>query len=106
MAIFTPEERLGTEIHDKSDLTTSNILLRIAENVQCWSDHEVYINLSQPQTDEVVTCDDSPPGPHAPAELIDYLISTIHAGTLPFSKKISPYRLWAIFFESDYRRAF
>ncbi|RDB17971.1 Protein kinase dsk1 [Hypsizygus marmoreus] len=49
---------------------TFNILFRVAENVQEWSDSEVYLNFGQPETEKVVTRDGSPPGPHAPAQLI------------------------------------
>ncbi|KAF8810776.1 kinase-like protein [Phlegmacium glaucopus] len=52
------------------DLTTSNILFRVAENVQNWSDSEVYLNFGQPETEEIVTCDHRPLGPHAPPRLI------------------------------------
>ncbi|KIM46980.1 hypothetical protein M413DRAFT_63939 [Hebeloma cylindrosporum] len=52
------------------DLTTSNVLFHVAENVQHWSDSEVYINFGQPETEEIATLDHSPLGPHAPAELI------------------------------------
>ncbi|KAG5649973.1 hypothetical protein H0H81_001274, partial [Sphagnurus paluster] len=51
------------------DLTTSNILFRVAENVQNWSDSDVYINFGQPVTEEVVSRDHSPLGPSSPARL-------------------------------------
>ncbi|CAA7268662.1 unnamed protein product [Cyclocybe aegerita] len=52
------------------DLTTSNVLFRVAGNVQDWSDREVYLNFGQPETEKIATCDRSPPGPHAPVELV------------------------------------
>ncbi|KAF8962533.1 kinase-like domain-containing protein [Flammula alnicola] len=52
------------------DLTTSNILFRAAENIQNWSDSDVYLTLGQPETEEIATRDHSPPGPHAPAQLV------------------------------------
>ncbi|KAF5383682.1 hypothetical protein D9615_003640 [Tricholomella constricta] len=58
----------GSFVH--GDLTTSNILFRVAENVQNWSDDEVYLNFGQPETEEIETRDRSPSGPHAPSQLI------------------------------------
>jgi len=43
-----------------SDLTISNILFRIAENVKSWSDSEVYLNFGHPETETMATRDHSP----------------------------------------------
>ncbi|EIN11906.1 kinase-like protein [Punctularia strigosozonata HHB-11173 SS5] len=53
------------------DLTSSNILFRVAEPVFDWTDDEVYAHLGRPRFDEVKTIDGSPRGPHAPAHLFD-----------------------------------
>lgn len=52
------------------DLTTSNILFRIAEHVLKWSDAEIYNRLGSPETETVRTRSGGPVGPHAPAELV------------------------------------
>ena len=53
-----------------SDLTISNILFRIAENVKSWSDSEVYLNFGHPETETMATRDHSPLGIHVPAHLV------------------------------------
>jgi len=65
-------EILETDV-TTSDLTPSNILFRVAEHVQNWSDSEVYLNLGNPKMDKVRTSDGSPPRPHAPSHLIELI---------------------------------
>uniref|UniRef100_A0A0W0G6R6 non-specific serine/threonine protein kinase n=1 Tax=Moniliophthora roreri TaxID=221103 RepID=A0A0W0G6R6_MONRR len=52
------------------DITTSNILFRLADRVHKWSDNEVYSYFGEPNTERVATRDRSPPGPCAPVELV------------------------------------
>ncbi|KAF8342403.1 kinase-like domain-containing protein [Amanita rubescens] len=52
------------------DLTSSNILFQVSPRARRWTDEEVYSTLGQPGTEEVETLDNSPPGPHAPRELV------------------------------------
>ncbi|KAJ3795609.1 kinase-like domain-containing protein [Lentinula aff. detonsa] len=52
------------------DLTTSNILFRVADHVLKWSDAEIYARLGSPETETVRTRSGAPVGPHAPAELV------------------------------------
>ncbi|KAF9258642.1 kinase-like protein [Marasmius fiardii PR-910] len=54
-----------------SDLTTSNILFRLSPHVTEWSDDEVYAHLGEPETEDVMTREGKPPGPHAPAILVE-----------------------------------
>ena len=42
----------------------------IAENVAKWLDQELYFNFGQPKTEDIITSDYSPPGPHTPSQLI------------------------------------
>ena len=50
--------------------TTSNILFQVSPRARRWSDEEVYSMLGQPGTGRIETLDNSPPGPHAPRELV------------------------------------
>ncbi|KAJ3506819.1 hypothetical protein NLJ89_g6654 [Agrocybe chaxingu] len=52
------------------DLTTSNILFRVAGHVQDWSDREVYLNFGHPETEKIAIYDRSPLGPHMPLKLV------------------------------------
>ncbi|TFY66285.1 hypothetical protein EVG20_g4810 [Dentipellis fragilis] len=52
------------------DLTTSNILFRVFEDILEWSDDQVYSHLGSPEMEEVRTCNGQPRGPHAPTELV------------------------------------
>ncbi|KAJ6592008.1 kinase-like protein [Mycena sp. CBHHK59/15] len=52
------------------DLTTSNILFRVSQNVLRWSDDDVYGYLGVPETEEVRTRGGLPREPHAPASLV------------------------------------
>ncbi|KAH0839399.1 kinase-like domain-containing protein [Lanmaoa asiatica] len=52
------------------DLTTSNILFRVAETVRKWTDAEVYTHLGPLETEEVRTREGQPRGLHAPAVLV------------------------------------
>ncbi|KAF8351762.1 kinase-like domain-containing protein [Amanita rubescens] len=53
------------------DLTSSNILFQVSPRIRRWTDEEVYSTLGQPVTEEIETLDNSPPGPHAPRELVE-----------------------------------
>ncbi|KAF8326896.1 kinase-like domain-containing protein [Amanita rubescens] len=52
------------------DLTSSNILFQVSPRVRRWTDEEVYSTLGRLWTEEIETLDNSPPGPHAPRELV------------------------------------
>ncbi|KZT69697.1 kinase-like protein [Daedalea quercina L-15889] len=52
------------------DLTTSNILFRVAEHVLHWSDSQVYAHFGVPETEEVRTRGGEPCSPYAPPELV------------------------------------
>ncbi|KDR77273.1 hypothetical protein GALMADRAFT_246586 [Galerina marginata CBS 339.88] len=52
------------------DLTTSNILFQVSDEVQKWSANYVYQTLGSPEMDEVQTLDGSPPSPFAPQQCI------------------------------------
>ncbi|KAI0785254.1 kinase-like domain-containing protein [Abortiporus biennis] len=52
------------------DLTTSNVLFQFSESVKQWSDDQLYSLLGEPETDMIATIDGSPPGSHAPTEII------------------------------------
>jgi len=68
-ANFCAEEQWALTYH-YSDVTTSNILFHVAEDVQEWSDNDVYLNFGQPETEKIITRDLSPLGPHVPAQLV------------------------------------
>ncbi|EIN04031.1 kinase-like protein [Punctularia strigosozonata HHB-11173 SS5] len=53
------------------DLTTSNVLFRVARSVVDWTDDEVYAQLGLPRTEVVRTFDGSPPGLHAATKLVE-----------------------------------
>ncbi|EIN04030.1 kinase-like protein [Punctularia strigosozonata HHB-11173 SS5] len=53
------------------DLTTSNILFRVARSVVDWTDDEVYAHLGLPRSEVVRTFDGSPPGLHAATKLVE-----------------------------------
>ncbi|KAJ2921431.1 hypothetical protein H1R20_g15666, partial [Candolleomyces eurysporus] len=54
------------------DLTTSNILFKLEEYVQGWSDTQFYDILGEPATEAVIRVDDnSPAQPGAPRELVE-----------------------------------
>ncbi|KAM6503083.1 Protein kinase-like domain containing protein [Amanita muscaria] len=53
------------------DLTSSNILFQVPDHARRWSDNEIYLTLGEPETEEIVTLDHSPPGPCAPRELVE-----------------------------------
>ncbi|KAF8347561.1 kinase-like domain-containing protein [Amanita rubescens] len=52
------------------DLTSSNILFRVSDEVYKWSDHEIYSKFGEPETAKIVTINQSPPEPHAPREVV------------------------------------
>ena len=54
----------------ESDSTLSHVLFQVSPQARRWSDEEVYSMLGQSWTEEIRTMDDSPPGPHAPHELV------------------------------------
>ncbi|KAF8332972.1 kinase-like domain-containing protein [Amanita rubescens] len=58
------------------DLTSSNVLFRVSDEVHKWSDDEIYSKFGQPRTDEVVTVNQSAPGPHAPREVVQAIDMT------------------------------
>ena len=51
-------------------MTTYNILFRFSDRVSQWSENEIYAILGEPDTEPLVTCDHSDPGPCAPRELV------------------------------------
>jgi len=82
VTIFVPE-RLAAD-KTNSDITSSNVLFRVAENVVKWSDQEFYLNLGQPKMEDIETLGYSPLGPHT---YTTRCLSTMHAS--PFSKTSS-----------------
>ncbi|KAI0936616.1 hypothetical protein AcV5_004707 [Taiwanofungus camphoratus] len=48
------------------DLTPSNILFRVSDQVHRWSVDNIYEILGSSELEEVVTCSGSPPGPLEP----------------------------------------
>jgi len=52
------------------DITASNTLLCISDHVTKWSDDQVYANFGKPETEQLVPEDGSPPGSHAPTEIV------------------------------------
>ena len=59
-----------------SDLTSSNVLFRVSDQVHKWSDQEIYLKFGKPATDKILTRDQSQPGPHAPREIVRPLDTT------------------------------
>ncbi|KAF8334550.1 kinase-like domain-containing protein [Amanita rubescens] len=57
------------------DLTSSNILFQVSPWVRRWTDEEVYSTLGRLWTEEIETLDNSPPGPHAPRELENIVVT-------------------------------
>ncbi|TDL22816.1 kinase-like protein [Rickenella mellea] len=49
------------------DLTPSNVLCQVSDAAH---KYDVYQTFGNPETEEVVTIDDSPPGPHAPSQIV------------------------------------
>lgn len=54
-----------------TDLTSSNVLFRLRDDAQYWSDVEVIKILGKCELDEVYTSDGSPAQPHAPEYIIE-----------------------------------
>lgn len=52
------------------DLTSSNILFRISDEVPQWPDDMLYLHLGSPETEDVYTHDGSPLSPHAPPHVV------------------------------------
>ncbi|CCM06297.1 uncharacterized protein FIBRA_08548 [Fibroporia radiculosa] len=67
------------------DLTSANVVFRLSDAVRKWSADDVYNMLGNPETEEVVTRDGSPPDPHAPPEVV----SPIDSASLHCSKRTS-----------------
>ncbi|KAH7916656.1 CMGC/SRPK protein kinase [Hygrophoropsis aurantiaca] len=64
-------ERMHAAGFVHGDITTSNLLFKISDDAQRWSDREVYTMLGQPVTEVVVTRNGGPPEPCAPRELVE-----------------------------------
>lgn len=56
-------------------MTSYNILFQVSDQVCRWSDNEVYAILGEPETEEIVTRDHSPPAPCALQELVSSIDS-------------------------------
>lgn len=61
---------MHSEGYVHGDLTTSNVLFRVADHVHQWSDDYIYAILGEPDTERMATLDGSPLGPHAPVEVV------------------------------------
>lgn len=61
------------------DLTASNILFQVTDQVRRWPDSEISRMLGEPQTEPVETLDGSPPGLQAPREVVGPVDTTVHS---------------------------
>jgi serine/threonine-protein kinase SRPK3 len=52
------------------DITPANVLFRVAEGIPYWSESEVYARLGSPVLRRVREVDESPLGPHVPANVV------------------------------------
>jgi len=53
-----------------TDLTASNVLFRLNDSIDTWSQEEIYERLDQPRKDEIKTLSGSAPGESAPRYLV------------------------------------
>ncbi|KAF7866860.1 hypothetical protein EAF04_005701 [Stromatinia cepivora] len=52
------------------DLTASNVLFRLNDSIDTWSEEEIYERLGQPKKDEIMTISGSAPGESAPKYIV------------------------------------
>ncbi|KAM3074872.1 hypothetical protein ACMFMG_008286 [Clarireedia jacksonii] len=57
-------------IEGPNDLTATNVLFRLNESIDTWSQEEIYKHLGQPKKDEIMTRSGSAPGESAPKFLV------------------------------------